>query len=168
MSGSMMSRTRMSGVLARYLSTASRGVVGDVDLPALVLQRHPDQIRQRALVVDEQHPDRRSVGAVHPRQLAEDGAARTAVADRRRRHLAILAITQRVVTNLIDISYVASDLVLRPIGWVESPVTDPSVASRQGDEGAPDCWLVFDPDVRAALDGLRLRVHAWRRSTGPR
>ena len=41
------------------------------------------------------------------------------------------------------------------IGWVESPVTDPSVASRQGDEGAPDCWLVFDPDVREALDGLR-------------
>jgi tRNA-Thr(GGU) m(6)t(6)A37 methyltransferase TsaA len=49
----------------------------------------------------------------------------------------------------------ASDLVLRSIGWVESPVTDPSVASRQGDEGAPDCWLVFDPDVREALDGLR-------------
>jgi tRNA-Thr(GGU) m(6)t(6)A37 methyltransferase TsaA len=50
---------------------------------------------------------------------------------------------------------VASDFVLRSIGWVESPVTDPSVASRQGDEGAPDCWLVFDPDVREALDGLR-------------
>jgi tRNA (Thr-GGU) A37 N-methylase len=72
--------------------------------------------------------------------------------------MAILAISQRVVTTLIDISYVASDLVLRPIGWVESPVTDPSVASRQGDEGAPDCWLVFDPDVRPALDDLRLRV----------
>jgi tRNA-Thr(GGU) m(6)t(6)A37 methyltransferase TsaA len=69
--------------------------------------------------------------------------------------MTILAISQRVVTTLIDISYVASDLVLRPIGWVESPVTDPSVASRQGDEGAPDCWLVFDPDVRPALDGLR-------------
>ncbi|MDT5130658.1 MAG: hypothetical protein QOH54_6302 [Mycobacterium sp.] len=38
---------------------------------------------------------------------------------------------------------------------VDSPVSDPSVASRQGDEGAPDCWLVFDPDVREALDGLR-------------
>ncbi|MDT5283595.1 MAG: hypothetical protein QOJ20_4790 [Mycobacterium sp.] len=49
----------------------------------------------------------------------------------------------------------ASDLVLRSIGWVDSPVSDPSVASRQGDEGAPDCWLVFDPDVREALDGLR-------------
>jgi tRNA-Thr(GGU) m(6)t(6)A37 methyltransferase TsaA len=50
---------------------------------------------------------------------------------------------------------VGSELVLRSIGWVESPATDPSVASRQGDEGAPDCWLVFDLDVREALDGLR-------------
>jgi tRNA-Thr(GGU) m(6)t(6)A37 methyltransferase TsaA len=50
---------------------------------------------------------------------------------------------------------VANDFVLRPIGRVESPVSDPSVASRQGDEGAPDCWLVFEPDVREALDGLR-------------
>ena len=49
----------------------------------------------------------------------------------------------------------ASNLLLKPIGWVESPVTDPSLASRQADEGAPDCWLVFDPEVRPALDGLR-------------
>ena len=47
------------------------------------------------------------------------------------------------------------DLALRPIGWVESPVADPAEAARQGDEGAPDCWLVFDDDVREALDGLR-------------
>jgi tRNA-Thr(GGU) m(6)t(6)A37 methyltransferase TsaA len=46
------------------------------------------------------------------------------------------------------------DLTLRPIARVESPVTDPSVAARQADEGAPDCWLVFEPDVRGALDGL--------------
>jgi tRNA-Thr(GGU) m(6)t(6)A37 methyltransferase TsaA len=37
---------------------------------------------------------------------------------------------------------------------VESPVTDPSLASHQGDEGAPDCWLVFDADMHEALDGL--------------
>jgi tRNA-Thr(GGU) m(6)t(6)A37 methyltransferase TsaA len=55
----------------------------------------------------------------------------------------------------MDISTVASDLLLRPIGLVESPVIDPSAASRQADEGAPDCWLVLDPDVRPALDGLR-------------
>jgi hypothetical protein len=40
--------------------------------------------------------------------------------------MTILAIPQQFVTNLIDISHVTSELVLRPIGWVESPVTDPS------------------------------------------
>jgi tRNA-Thr(GGU) m(6)t(6)A37 methyltransferase TsaA len=50
---------------------------------------------------------------------------------------------------------VAIDLVLRPIGLVESPLTDLAAAPCQGDVGAPECWLVFDPDVRAALDGLR-------------
>ena len=45
--------------------------------------------------------------------------------------------------------------MLRPIGHVESTLTEPQAAPRQGDEGAPDCWLVFDPAVRPALDGLR-------------
>jgi tRNA-Thr(GGU) m(6)t(6)A37 methyltransferase TsaA len=40
----------------------------------------------------------------------------------------------------------SSDFALRPIGFVESAVTDPAAAPRQGDEGAPD--------VRAALNGL--------------
>ena len=48
-----------------------------------------------------------------------------------------------------------NDYSLRPIGVVESPVTEPNAAPRQGDEGAPDCWVVLDPDVREALDGLR-------------
>lgn len=69
--------------------------------------------------------------------------------------MTILAITQRGVTSLIDISNVSHDLVLRPIGHVESTLTEPQAAPRQGDEGAPDCWLVFDPAVRPALDGLR-------------
>lgn len=48
--------------------------------------------------------------------------------------------------------------MLRPIGWVESPLTELGAAPCQGDEGAPDCWLVFEPDVRPAFEGLRLRV----------
>jgi tRNA-Thr(GGU) m(6)t(6)A37 methyltransferase TsaA len=69
--------------------------------------------------------------------------------------LTIVAISREIGTGLIGFSDVGPDLVLRPIGWVESPIADPSVAARQGDEGAPDCWLRFDPEVRAALDGLR-------------
>jgi tRNA-Thr(GGU) m(6)t(6)A37 methyltransferase TsaA len=42
--------------------------------------------------------------------------------------------------------------LLHPIGRVESALTDRDVAPRQGDEGAPDAWLVFDQGVR---DGLR-------------
>jgi tRNA-Thr(GGU) m(6)t(6)A37 methyltransferase TsaA len=46
-------------------------------------------------------------------------------------------------------------LELTPIGRVESPLTDPASAPKQGDEGAPEAWLVFEPAVLDALDGLR-------------
>jgi tRNA-Thr(GGU) m(6)t(6)A37 methyltransferase TsaA len=39
-----------------------------------------------------------------------------------------------------------------PIGWVESSLTVRAQAPRQGDEGAPDAWLVFEP---AVSDGTR-------------
>lgn len=44
---------------------------------------------------------------------------------------------------------------LRPIGRVESLLIDPASAPRQGDEGAPDAWLIFEPAVLAGLEGLR-------------
>jgi len=44
---------------------------------------------------------------------------------------------------------------LTPIGTVESPLTDPGSAPNQGDEGAPEAWLVFEPAVLEALDGIR-------------
>lgn len=46
-------------------------------------------------------------------------------------------------------------LQLAAIGTVESPLTDPASAPNQGDEGAPDAWLAFDPAVAEALDGIR-------------
>jgi tRNA-Thr(GGU) m(6)t(6)A37 methyltransferase TsaA len=42
-----------------------------------------------------------------------------------------------------------------PIGKVESPLTDLASAPKQGHEGAPDAWLVFDPGVLEALEGVR-------------
>jgi tRNA-Thr(GGU) m(6)t(6)A37 methyltransferase TsaA len=44
---------------------------------------------------------------------------------------------------------------MTPIGRVESPLTDLASAPKQGDEGAPDAWLVFEPAVLEALDGIR-------------
>jgi tRNA-Thr(GGU) m(6)t(6)A37 methyltransferase TsaA len=41
-----------------------------------------------------------------------------------------------------------------PIGTVESPLTDLASAPKQGDEGAPDALVSFEPAVLEALDGL--------------
>jgi tRNA-Thr(GGU) m(6)t(6)A37 methyltransferase TsaA len=52
-----------------------------------------------------------------------------------------------------------------PIGYVESPLTDGAAAPKQGDEGAPDAWLVFEPGVLDALadirEGDRVIVLTW-------
>ena len=42
-----------------------------------------------------------------------------------------------------------------PIGEVESPLTDMASAPKQGDEGSPDAWLVFEPTVLEGLEGIR-------------
>jgi tRNA-Thr(GGU) m(6)t(6)A37 methyltransferase TsaA len=43
-----------------------------------------------------------------------------------------------------------------PIGWVESPLVDPLAAPKQGDEGSPEAWLVFDNAVREGLNDLQV------------
>ena len=42
-----------------------------------------------------------------------------------------------------------------PIGTVESPLTDRGSAPKQGHEGSPDAWLVFEPAVLEGLQGIR-------------
>jgi tRNA-Thr(GGU) m(6)t(6)A37 methyltransferase TsaA len=44
--------------------------------------------------------------------------------------------------------------VVQPIGYVESPLTDAATAPKQGDEGAPEAWLVFEPAVSEGLRDL--------------
>jgi len=48
-----------------------------------------------------------------------------------------------------------SGIELTPVGVVESPLTDPAAAPKQGHEGSPEAWLVFEPGVMEALDGIR-------------
>jgi tRNA-Thr(GGU) m(6)t(6)A37 methyltransferase TsaA len=54
---------------------------------------------------------------------------------------------------------------LDPIGRVESDLTDVANAPRQGFEGGPSAWLVFEPGVVDGLDGLapgdRVIVLTW-------
>jgi tRNA-Thr(GGU) m(6)t(6)A37 methyltransferase TsaA len=47
-----------------------------------------------------------------------------------------------------------SQLLLTPIGRVESELTDPDAAPNQGDEGAPDAWLVIEAVLLPALHGI--------------
>lgn len=44
---------------------------------------------------------------------------------------------------------------LQPIGWVESSLVDPEAAPKQGDEGSPDAWLVFEQTVSEGLGDLQ-------------
>jgi tRNA-Thr(GGU) m(6)t(6)A37 methyltransferase TsaA len=46
---------------------------------------------------------------------------------------------------------VMTEYGIRPVGRVESPLTTRDEAPRQGDEGAPDAWLVFEPTVADAM-----------------
>jgi tRNA-Thr(GGU) m(6)t(6)A37 methyltransferase TsaA len=43
---------------------------------------------------------------------------------------------------------------VRAVGYVESPLTDLADAPRQGDEGAPDAWVVLSDDMRPAMADL--------------
>lgn len=45
---------------------------------------------------------------------------------------------------------------LRLVGRVVSSLVDRTAAPRQGDEGAPDAWIVFEPDVAAAMADLEV------------
>jgi tRNA-Thr(GGU) m(6)t(6)A37 methyltransferase TsaA len=46
--------------------------------------------------------------------------------------------------------------VVRPIGRVESPLVERDQAPLQGDEGSPDVWLAFEPEVSRGLADLQV------------
>ncbi|MBO0870389.1 MAG: tRNA (N6-threonylcarbamoyladenosine(37)-N6)-methyltransferase TrmO [Micromonosporaceae bacterium] len=48
----------------------------------------------------------------------------------------------------------ATSYEIRPIGHVVSPLADRAAAPRQGNEGAPEAWLVFDPEMAVGVADL--------------
>ena len=54
---------------------------------------------------------------------------------------------------------------VHPVGRVDSPLVDRDLAPRQGDEGAPNAWLVFEPAARQGIAnftvGSELIVLTW-------
>src|SRR5215207_2665957 len=73
--------------------------------------------------------------------------------------------TTAIARNVPDSPMTKADLSLIPIGWVESPLTDPADAPKQGREGAPDAHLVLDASVLEGLEGVvpgaRVIVLTW-------
>lgn len=50
----------------------------------------------------------------------------------------------------------ATDVHIRPIGHVRSPLVDRPLAPRQGDEGSPLAWLDIDPAMGPGLADLHV------------
>jgi len=48
----------------------------------------------------------------------------------------------------------AAQYQVRPVGHVESPLVDRADAPKQGFEGSPEAWLVFEPDMAEAARDL--------------
>ena len=46
-------------------------------------------------------------------------------------------------------------ILLKPVGRVDSPLVDREHAPKQGHEGAPDAWLIFDDEYAPALSDVR-------------
>ena len=47
------------------------------------------------------------------------------------------------------------DYTLQPIAFVESPIINRADAPSQGDEGAPEVWIVVNKNVVDGLDGIK-------------
>lgn len=58
-----------------------------------------------------------------------------------------------------------SKIKIKPVGRVESTLTGLAAAPRQGSEGAPEAWIVFEADLIDALHGIEpgheLLVFTW-------
>lgn len=47
-----------------------------------------------------------------------------------------------------------SDIEVKPVGMIESPLTERATAPKQGNEGAPRAWIAFEPELIDALQGI--------------
>jgi tRNA-Thr(GGU) m(6)t(6)A37 methyltransferase TsaA len=50
----------------------------------------------------------------------------------------------------------STEFEIRAVGRVSSTLTEMESTPRQGDEGAPDAWIQFEPDVLDGLEGIQL------------
>lgn len=55
---------------------------------------------------------------------------------------------------------------IKPIGSVSSSLLHPGHAPKQGNEGAPEAWLLFNPEFEAGLTDLQVGDADHRRQAG--
>jgi tRNA-Thr(GGU) m(6)t(6)A37 methyltransferase TsaA len=59
----------------------------------------------------------------------------------------------------------SAEFEIRAVGRVSSSLTEMESAPRQGDEGAPEAWIEFEPEVLAGMAGIepgdRLVILTW-------
>jgi tRNA-Thr(GGU) m(6)t(6)A37 methyltransferase TsaA len=58
------------------------------------------------------------------------------------------------MTPKLDLTTRGQGFQILPIGTVRSPLTHRASAPKQGDEGAPEAWIDFEPPMMPALDGV--------------
>ncbi len=49
-----------------------------------------------------------------------------------------------------------SEIEVKPVGRVESPLTERAAAPKQGSEGAPEAWIAFESELIDALHGIEV------------
>jgi tRNA-Thr(GGU) m(6)t(6)A37 methyltransferase TsaA len=49
-----------------------------------------------------------------------------------------------------------TEIEVKPVGRVESPLIDRAAAPKQGNEGAPEAWIVFESHLIDALHGIEV------------
>ncbi|MFE7529102.1 tRNA (N6-threonylcarbamoyladenosine(37)-N6)-methyltransferase TrmO [Kitasatospora sp. NPDC057542] len=54
----------------------------------------------------------------------------------------------------VEAAVAEQEFRVRAIGWVESPLVERAGAPRQGDEGGPEAWVVFEAGVERGLRDL--------------
>jgi tRNA-Thr(GGU) m(6)t(6)A37 methyltransferase TsaA len=127
--------------------TVAVGASPYVAYGAVVMLNIPGVQLENELAVDGQPLVlRAAVRALAPEQALIPAAARLDILDGDQGLRAHVGHQFFIITR--DMSRIA------PIGTVESPLTDPASAPKQGDEGAPDARLVFEPAVAPGLDGI--------------
>lgn len=68
----------------------------------------------------------------------------------------MLAELRPTLAEAADEILPARSMTARPVGHVSSLLTDLGSAPRQGDEGAPDAWIVLVPEVANAAADIRV------------